>query len=156
MAFKKLHAKSGSRKLDVPAITVAKSMCTLNKAFCEEIGLEVTGDLASMDLFYDEDTNKFGISIYKDSDKGARPIKYNKSHQAQLYLRSMFKQEGYRILSSETIKVKWNKKHKMWLFELDDRHKIKEEEATVKVLKNKRKRKEKRNKRKKSELGRKV
>ena len=155
MAFEKIHSKRGNRKLSVPAILISKSMCTINKAFCEKIGLETTGDQASMDMFYDADTKKFGIRLYKDPDKGDKHIKYNKSHQAQIYLRAMFKQHGYVIKESLLIKVKKDKKLKMWIFRIPPSHLVTPDEKAVKVLKKKRKKKEQRNKRKKSEIARK-
>ncbi len=156
MAFEKIHSKRGHRKLDVPALSVGKSMCTLNKAFCDKIGLDTTGDLASMDLFYDVDTKKFGIKLYKSPDKGDKLVKYNKSHQAQVYLRAMFKQHGYAVKESFLIKVKRDKKLKMWIFKIPTKHLITDEEKAVKVLKRKKKKKEKRNKRDKNEIGRKI
>jgi hypothetical protein len=132
-------------------------MTTMNMAFCEKVGMENVGDSVGVSVFYDDDDDIFGIKIFdKDPTAGDKLAKYNKSRQAQIYLKTMLRQAGYYPRKTIQIKVKYNKKHKMYLFKIGEEHKGKpEEDKDVKILNKKSKRKEK-NKRRKSELSRKV
>lgn len=158
MAFKKLEARAGSVRLNVPAITIGKSMTTMNMAFCEKVGMENIGDCVGVSIFFDEDDDIFGIKVFeKDPTAGDKLAKYNKSRQAQIYLKTMLRQADYYPRKTMQIKVKWHKKHKMYLFKISEEHKGKpeaEEAKQVKVLNKKSKKREK-NKRRKSEIARK-
>jgi len=159
MAFEQLHSQSGTQRLTIPALTIGKSMVTMNMAFCEAVGMKIVDDKRGLDLLYDTETNTFAIRIHKKlkkdgTPKGDKIITYNKSHQVQVYLKSMFKQRGYDVDKTIQIVVERDKKLKMWLFQIPEEFKNTEGKK-VKVLKNKAKKKQK-NKRKKSELSRKA
>jgi len=156
MAFKKLEARAGSVRLNVPALTIGKSMTTMNMAFCEKVGMENVGDCVGVSVFHDEEKDRFGIKIFENPEDGDKLAKYNKSRQAQIYLKTMLRQAGYWPRHTIQIKVKYNKKFDMYLFKIDEEHKGKpEEDKDVKVLNKKSKKREK-NKRRKSEIARKV
>jgi len=156
MAFKKLESRAGSTRLDVPALTIGKSMTTMNMKFCEAVGMENVGDTRGVSVFYDAEDDVFGIQIFENAEDGDKLAKYNKSRQAQIYLKTMLRQAGYWPRRTIQVKVKFNKKHDMYLFSIDGEHKGKPTgDKEVKVLNKKSKKREK-NKRRKSEIARKI
>jgi len=120
MAFKKL-SRATRKKLSHPAIYITTSTSTLNMAFCQAVGMKELDDKVGIDLLYDEETDQFGIKVWKNKpEKGDVLAKYNASHQSQIYIKSMFKEVDVLITKPTTCTLEFNKDVNMWLFRIPE------------------------------------
>lgn len=151
--FRKLEKKSARQKCDYPAIYVGKSNSTLNMAFCDKLGIKTVGEKFSFDLHYSENGDFFLIIPYtkdKNRDKGNVAATYQKSHQAQCYIKSMLQNAGYYMTGGVQCKVKKFKQDKIkgWSFKVPkdfkkSKDEIREEARDLAKKKKKTKRKKK-------------
>ncbi len=116
MAFKKL-SKATRKKVPYPDLYITKTNATLNMAWCEAVGLTKVGNSLELDFLYDEEEDKFAFGIRKSG--GDLQAKYNASHQCQVYLKTYLRQADKEITEPVHCKLKYNKKTKLWIFELD-------------------------------------
>lgn len=114
MAFKKIS--KGRKSTSEPALHLNKTTGFLNKAFCEKIGATEQGNEVSLDVMYDKNENLWAIKIHK---AGETKCRVNKSHQLQLYLKTVVANVGKKYPAGTVALLKRSgKKKKLWIFEL--------------------------------------
>lgn len=142
MAFKVVEKSGGGgARLTVPAVHLTKNTSCISYLFCKALGLKKVGTKLGVELLHDEESGKFGLQFNLDNPESCTTvIAYTKSHQCQIYLRSMLRGLGYVITKSHAAPVTFDKTNNLWIFEIPEMFKavpqeIDQPKPTVKVVK---------------------
>jgi len=136
MAFVKLIKQAGKQQVKEPCLYVGKQMTTFNKAFCKLINLTDVGQSCSADFLYDKESDTFAVQVFKKEGVGAVAVKFTKSHQAQMYIKSMLKSAGYNVVrGSNCLLDKIEGEKRMWTFKIDKANCIDKDEEEANILK---------------------